>query len=165
MKSKFLLVALGLLVLGASAAYAFPPIDLTTAGATYTGADGVIWNQIITQPTGTGYIDPFLRVQKNDIEEGFLKRAMGGIEKSLRKLSEKGKLAVLKDAEKWSTNVGHPGPANPAEGEVFATFILPNMLANAARGMKAETAVEQAEFLVKRVFANWRKKGLVGGKS
>jgi multiple sugar transport system substrate-binding protein len=78
---------------------------------------------------------------------------------------EKGKLAVLKDAEKWSTNIGYPGPANPAEGEVFATFILPNMLANAARGMKPETAVEQAEFLTKRIFDNWRKKGLVGGKS
>jgi multiple sugar transport system substrate-binding protein len=77
---------------------------------------------------------------------------------------EKGKLAVLKDAEKWSTNIGHPGPANPAEGEVFATFIVPNMLANAARGMKAETAVEQAELLTKTIFAKWRQKGLVGGK-
>jgi multiple sugar transport system substrate-binding protein len=77
---------------------------------------------------------------------------------------EKGKLAVLKDAEKWSTNMGHPGPANPAEGEVFATFILPNMLANAARGMKPETAVEQAELLVKTIFEKWRKKGLIGKK-
>ncbi len=77
---------------------------------------------------------------------------------------EKGKLAVLKDAEKWSTNVGHPGPANPAEGEVFATFILPNMMANSARGMKAEEAVAQAELLVKAIFTKWRKKGLVGGK-
>ena len=75
----------------------------------------------------------------------------------------KGKLAVLKDAEKWSTNVGHPGPANPAIGEVFATFVIPNMFANAARGMKAETAVEQAELLVKAIFTKWRRKGLVGG--
>jgi multiple sugar transport system substrate-binding protein len=75
----------------------------------------------------------------------------------------KGKLSVLKDAEKWSTNMGHPGPANPAEGEVFATFILPNMMANAARGMKAEEAVAQAEILVKAIYAKWRKKGLVGG--
>ncbi len=75
----------------------------------------------------------------------------------------KGKLAVLKDAEKWSTNMGYPGPANPAEGEVFATFILPNMLANAARGMKAEESVAQAEILAKAIFAKWRKKGLVGG--
>ncbi len=75
----------------------------------------------------------------------------------------KGKLSVLKNAEKWSTNIGHPGPANPAEGEVFATFILPNMMANAARGMKAEDAVAQAEVLTKAIFAKWRKKGLVGG--
>jgi multiple sugar transport system substrate-binding protein len=77
---------------------------------------------------------------------------------------EKGKLSVLKDAEKWSTNVGFPGPASPAEGEVFATFILPNMMANAARGMKPEEAVAQAEILTKAIFAKWRKKGLVGGK-
>ncbi|NJD55494.1 MAG: extracellular solute-binding protein [Nitrospirae bacterium] len=74
-----------------------------------------------------------------------------------------GKLSVLKDAEKWSTNVGHPGPANPAIGEVFSTFVIPNMFANAVRGMKAETAVEQAELLVKAIFTKWRKKGLVGG--
>src|SRR5512143_3471082 len=77
---------------------------------------------------------------------------------------EKGKLAVLKDAEKWSTNLGYPGPANPAEGEVFATFVLPNMMANAARGMKAQDAVAQAELLTKAIFLKWRKKGLVGGK-
>jgi multiple sugar transport system substrate-binding protein len=76
---------------------------------------------------------------------------------------EKGKLAVLKDAEKWSTNVGHPGPASPAVGEIFSTFVLSNMMANAARGMKPELAVEQAELLVKTVFAKWRQRGLVGG--
>ncbi|MBP2668442.1 MAG: transporter substrate-binding protein [Deltaproteobacteria bacterium] len=78
---------------------------------------------------------------------------------------DKGKLAVLKDAEKWSTNIGYPGPANPAEGEVFATFVLPNMMANAARGMAPQTAVEQAELLTKTIFAKWRQKGLVGGKT
>jgi multiple sugar transport system substrate-binding protein len=73
------------------------------------------------------------------------------------------KLKVLKPALDWSTNVGHPGPANPAIGEIFATFVLPNMMANAARGMKAETAVAQAEILTKAIFDKWRKKGLVGG--
>jgi multiple sugar transport system substrate-binding protein len=74
----------------------------------------------------------------------------------------KGKLAALKDAEKWSTNVGHPGPASPAIGEVFATFVVPNMMANAARGMKPETAVIQAETLIKPIYDKWRKKGVVG---
>ncbi len=73
------------------------------------------------------------------------------------------KLKVLKDAEKWSTNVGHPGPASPAIGEVFGTFVLPNMMANAARGMKPQQSVEQAEILIKATFDKWRKKGLVGG--
>ena len=77
----------------------------------------------------------------------------------------KGKLAVLKDAEKWSTVVGHPGPSSPAVGEVFATFILPNMYANGARGMKPEDAVAEAERQVKTIYAKWREKGLVGGKT
>ena len=71
MVRKFLLVSVGMIVLGASAAYALPPIDLTTLGATYTGTDGVIWNELISVPTGTGNYDPFLRVQANDVEEGF----------------------------------------------------------------------------------------------
>jgi len=77
---------------------------------------------------------------------------------------EKGKLAVLKDAEKWSTNIGHPGPANPAEGEVYATFVLPNMMAKAARGEKPETVVVEADAAARTIFAKWRQKGLVGGK-
>jgi multiple sugar transport system substrate-binding protein len=75
------------------------------------------------------------------------------------------KLKGLKEAMDWSTNVGHPGPANPAIGEVFGTFVVPNMMANAARGMKAELAVTQAETLTKAIFEKWRKKGLVGGKT
>jgi len=78
---------------------------------------------------------------------------------------EKGKLAVLKDAEKWSTNIGHPGPANPAEGEVYATFVLPNMMAKAARGEKPETVVVEADAAARTIFAKWREKGLVGGKA
>ena len=75
------------------------------------------------------------------------------------------KLKVLKDALDWSTNVGHPGPASPAIGEVFGTFVVPNMMANAARGMNPETAVMQAETLTKAIFEKWRQKGLVGGTS
>ena len=74
------------------------------------------------------------------------------------------KLKVLKDAEKWSTNVGHPGPASPAIGEVYGTSVIPNMMANAVRGFgKPKTAVAQAEILTKAIFKKWRKKGLVGG--
>jgi ABC-type glycerol-3-phosphate transport system substrate-binding protein len=74
------------------------------------------------------------------------------------------KLAVLKNAIEWSTNVGHPGPANTAIGEVFATFIIPNMYAKAARGeMTPQQAVADAERQIKPIFDKWRRRGLVGG--
>ena len=74
------------------------------------------------------------------------------------------KLAFLKDAESWSTNVGHPGPANPAVGEVFGTFILPQMMAKAARGeLTPKEAVEDAERRMIPIYDKWRKQGLVGG--
>jgi maltose-binding protein MalE len=73
------------------------------------------------------------------------------------------KLAVLKDALDWSVNVGHPGYANAAIGEVFGTFLLPNMLARAARGKQSpQQAVATAEAQMKPIFDKWRKKGLIG---
>ncbi|HEY6838786.1 MAG TPA: hypothetical protein VI389_08600, partial [Geobacteraceae bacterium] len=77
----------------------------------------------------------------------------------------KGKLLTLRDAEKWSANVGHPGPANPAEGEIFGTFVLPNMFARVCQGKQAaEESVKQAAAECRRIFAKWRTQGLVGGK-
>src|SRR5215207_1411450 len=74
------------------------------------------------------------------------------------------KLAVLKDALDWSTNVGRPGNSNTAIGEVFGTFIVPNMYASAARGRQSpEDAVARAEAQMKPIFAKWRNKGLIGG--
>ncbi len=77
----------------------------------------------------------------------------------------KGKLSPLKAAMEWSANVGYPGPGSPAVGEVFSTFILPNMLAKAVQGMKAADAVAEAELQIKRSFSEWRKRGLIGGKA
>jgi len=76
------------------------------------------------------------------------------------------KLAVLKDALDWSTNVGRHGNANTAIGEVFGTFIVPNMYARAARGQQSpEESVARAESQIKPIFAKWRNKGLVGGQA
>jgi ABC-type glycerol-3-phosphate transport system substrate-binding protein len=75
------------------------------------------------------------------------------------------KLALLQKATDWSTNIGHPGPANTAEGEVFATFIIPNMFARAARGeATAQQAVADAEAQIRPIFAQWRQRGLIGGR-
>ena len=74
------------------------------------------------------------------------------------------KLAFLKDATSWSTNIGYPGPSNTAIGEVFGTFVIPNMFASAARGdVTPKEAVTRAEAQIKPIFEKWRKRGLVGG--
>ena len=76
-----------------------------------------------------------------------------------------GKLQVLLDAEKWSTNIGHPGPASPAIGEIFSTFVIPNMYAKVAQGRQtAEESVKEAADQCRKIFAKWRAQGLVGGK-
>jgi hypothetical protein len=74
------------------------------------------------------------------------------------------KLSILKDALDWTTNVGHRGYANTAIGEVFGTFLIPNMYARAARGRATpQEAVVRAEGQIKPIFEKWRKKGLIGG--
>ena len=76
------------------------------------------------------------------------------------------KLAVLKDAGLWSTNIGHPGSANAAVDEVFRAFIIPDMFAKAARGeMTTIEAVSWAESETVPIFEKWRARGLVGGGS
>ncbi len=71
---------------------------------------------------------------------------------------------MLKTALDWATNIGHPGPANPAIGQVFAEAIIPVMFAEAARGDKTpEEAVADAETAISAIFDDWRGRGLVGG--
>ncbi len=73
------------------------------------------------------------------------------------------KLAVLQGAVDWATNIGHPGPASPAVGEVFGQYIIPNMYARAARGeMNPEQTVARAEAQIRPIFDKWRRRGLVG---
>jgi len=74
------------------------------------------------------------------------------------------KLKLLTDSISWSTNIGHPGPASTAIGEVFSTFVIPNMFARAVRGETTpQDSVAQAESQINSIFAKWRSAGLVGG--
>src|SRR5437867_789715 len=74
------------------------------------------------------------------------------------------KLRPIATALQWATNIGYPGPANPAESEVFDTFVLPTMFANVATGrMSAKQALDEAHQQVKKIFEKWRAKGLVAG--
>jgi multiple sugar transport system substrate-binding protein len=74
------------------------------------------------------------------------------------------KLLMLGGAKEWTSNLGFPGPANPAEGEVYNTFIIPEMYAKAARGeMTPAEAVAEAEARIVTIFDKWRGEGLVSG--
>ena len=62
----------GVLLLFASAsALAFPAIDLTGGQTDVASTDGSIWSSNVTQPTGSGLYQPFLRLQASPNEEGF----------------------------------------------------------------------------------------------
>jgi hypothetical protein len=74
------------------------------------------------------------------------------------------KLKVLKDANDWTTNLGWPGPANAAIGEIFSLPLIPDMMARAARGEQtAQESVAQAETEIKAIFDKWKGEGLMGG--
>lgn len=76
------------------------------------------------------------------------------------------KLALLGGAQQWSTNIGYPGPANAAEGEIFTTSVLPTMMASVARGKATpKEAVASAAKQCEAIFSKWRAKGLVGGNA
>lgn len=74
------------------------------------------------------------------------------------------RLAIMKDAAEWSVWLGYPGYANPAISEIYQTFVLSTMLANAARGrMTPQEAVADAAAEMRKIFQKWRERGFVGG--
>jgi len=74
------------------------------------------------------------------------------------------KLALLAKSQPWSTNLGHPGFANPAEGEIFDTYVITDMFAKAATGaLSPKDAMLEASGRAKEIYGKWRKKGMVGG--
>jgi multiple sugar transport system substrate-binding protein len=76
------------------------------------------------------------------------------------------KMAFMKGAPEWSSVIGHPGPANAAIGEVFNTFLIPQMFAAVARGeMTPEAAAADAEAKMVPIFERWKAEGLMGGGS
>jgi multiple sugar transport system substrate-binding protein len=76
------------------------------------------------------------------------------------------KLALLAKSQPWSTNLGYPGFGNPAEGEIFDTYVITDMFAKAATGtLSPKDAMMEASNRAKEIFNKWRKKGMVPGGS
>jgi len=72
------------------------------------------------------------------------------------------KYKVLEDSLEWATNVGYPGYANAAINEIFNTWVISTMFAQAASGKLApEDAMNQADQEVKRIFKKWKDMGKV----
>jgi multiple sugar transport system substrate-binding protein len=72
------------------------------------------------------------------------------------------KYNVLGDVLEWATNVGYPGYANAAIDEIFSTWVISTMFAQAAAGkLTPEAALDQADIEVKRIFQKWRERGKV----
>jgi multiple sugar transport system substrate-binding protein len=72
------------------------------------------------------------------------------------------KYAVLADSLDWATNVGYPGYANAAIDEVYSTWTVNTMFAQAATGaMSPEDAIKDAEAKCRRVWEKWQEKRLI----
>jgi len=72
------------------------------------------------------------------------------------------KYAVLADALDWTTNIGYPGYATAAIAEVFNTWVLNTMFAQASTGEKSpEDAIKEAEKKCKRIWAKWQERKLI----
>lgn len=72
------------------------------------------------------------------------------------------KYKVLADALPWTTHLGYPGSTSAAIDEIFNTWLLSSMFAQAATGkLSPEEALHQTNAQVQRIFQQWRERGKV----
>jgi len=72
------------------------------------------------------------------------------------------KYKILADALTWTTHLGYPGSMNAAIDEIFNTWLLSTMFAQAATGkLSPEDALHQADTQVQQIFQKWRERGKV----
>lgn len=67
------------------------------------------------------------------------------------------KYSVFGDAESWTVNVGYPGFSNAAIDEIWKSWLIPQMFADAASGrMSPEAAMDQYAEKSRQIFQTWR---------
>ena len=65
---------------------------------------------------------------------------------------------LLAEAERWSTNQGHPGYLTAAVDETIQRGVIPAMFARVARGEQTpEASVRAADAEMRRIYARWSK--------
>jgi multiple sugar transport system substrate-binding protein len=75
----------------------------------------------------------------------------------------RGKYTILTTiAQKYTTNVGYPGFANAAVGDIFSQSLIPQMFAQVAQGkMAPEDAARSMQGQFRTIFAKWKAQGLM----
>ena len=95
--------------------------------------------------------------------------AIKGGFKTIRKLTAqdthkpRGKYSILTTiAEKYTTNVGHPGYSNAAIDEIFNTWLVPQAFAQVAQDkISPADAVSALDRQAKLIYRKWKNQGLV----
>jgi multiple sugar transport system substrate-binding protein len=74
-----------------------------------------------------------------------------------------GKYTILTTiAQKYTTNVGYPGYANAAVGDIFNQFLIPQMFAQVAQGkVTPEDAARSMQGQFRTIYAKWKAQGLI----
>ena len=75
----------------------------------------------------------------------------------------RGKYTILTTiARRYTTNVGYPGFANAAIGDIFNQSLIPQMFAQVAQGkMTPEDAARSMQGKFRSIYATWRSQGLI----
>ena len=118
-------------------------------------------------------IDQQLAYRDHFVNSGFYNfpawtNAVKGGFKTMNKLAAadthkpRGKYTILTTiAQKYTTNVGYPGYANAAVGDIFNQFLIPQMFAQVAQGkVTAEDAARSMQGQFRTIFAKWKAQGL-----
>jgi multiple sugar transport system substrate-binding protein len=75
----------------------------------------------------------------------------------------RGKYTILTTiARRYTTNVGYPGFANAAVGDIFNQFLIPQMFAQVAQGkMSPADAARSMQGQFRTIYGKWRGQGLL----
>src|SRR6266571_2634744 len=68
------------------------------------------------------------------------------------------KYEVLKNAPRWTVNLGHPGFADPATMEIYNSFVIPRMFLSVVKGERSPgDAAKAAEAEVMKISDKWKQ--------
>ncbi|HEY7380119.1 MAG TPA: ABC transporter substrate-binding protein [Gaiella sp.] len=114
-----------------------------------------------------GYREHFVRSQYYNFPAwtGAIKGGFKTIRAMTKQDSHKprGKYTILTTiAEKYTTNVGHPGSSNAVIDEIFNRYLIPQMFAQVAQGKASPgDAVRDFTQEAQRIYRKWQGQGLV----